>query len=150
MDNGFQKTLQEARGRADRGASRQDRLRQRADSIIVPGAISRRSWWQKSLATLPDILVLDEPTAGIDIGSKTEIVELVREMARADKAVLLISSEPSELIAASDRILLMANGRIVREVAINELFSQDSKPEERMQQARQRLQVLIQEVNSND
>ncbi len=130
-------------------------LRVKTDSVNAPilalsGGNQQKVVVAKSLATLPDILVLDEPTAGIDIGSKTEIVELVREMARADKAVLLISSEPSELIAASDRILLMANGRIVREVAINELFSQDSKPDERMQQARQRLQVLIQEVNSND
>ena len=121
-----------------------------APMLSLSGGNQQKVVVAKSLATLPDILVLDEPTAGIDIGSKTEIVSLIRELARADKAVLLISSEPAELIAASDRILVMADGRIAREVAIRDLFSQEHKPEERMQEARQRLQILIQEVNSND
>ncbi|MDE0208789.1 MAG: sugar ABC transporter ATP-binding protein, partial [Boseongicola sp.] len=60
----------------------------------------------KWLATDPDVLVLDEPTAGIDIGSKSEIIRLVRDLAREGKAILMISSELSELLTACDRILV--------------------------------------------
>jgi ABC-type sugar transport system ATPase subunit len=71
----------------------------------------------KWLATTPAILVLDEPTAGVDIGAKSEIVRLVRELARAGRAVLLISSEMPVLLAACDRIVVMSEGRIVRDIA---------------------------------
>ena len=69
----------------------------------------------KWLAADPVLLILDEPTAGVDIGSKTEIVEIIREFANRGKGVLVISSEPAELLAISDRILIMARGRVVRE-----------------------------------
>ena len=75
----------------------------------------------KWLATDPLLLILDEPTAGVDIGSKTEIVEIVREFADKGRGVLVISSEPAELLALSDRILLMAGGRIVREISSEEI-----------------------------
>ena len=75
----------------------------------------------KWLATRPDILVLDEPTAGIDIGAKSEIVRLVRELARAGRAILLISSEMPVLLAACDRIVVMSEGRIVKDIARHEL-----------------------------
>ena len=65
----------------------------------------------KWLAVDPDVLVLDEPTAGIDIGSKSEIIRLVRELAANGKAILMISSELSELLTACDRIVVMADGR---------------------------------------
>ena len=65
----------------------------------------------KWLATDPDILVLDEPTAGIDIGSKSEIIRLVRDLAAQGKGIVMISSELSELLTACDRILVMADGR---------------------------------------
>jgi ribose transport system ATP-binding protein len=68
-------------------------------------------------------LILDEPTAGVDIGSKTEIVEIIRELADQGKGVIVISSEPAELLAFSDRILIMSEGRIVREVASEEIES---------------------------
>ncbi|MDQ0393326.1 sugar ABC transporter ATP-binding protein [Labrys monachus] len=71
----------------------------------------------KWLAADPDILILDEPTAGIDIGSKSEIVALIRDLARTGKAVLVISSELQELLAACDRILVMSDGRILRDIA---------------------------------
>ncbi|MGQ3149210.1 MAG: ATP-binding cassette domain-containing protein, partial [Agrobacterium sp.] len=66
----------------------------------------------KWLATNPDILILDEPTAGIDIGSKSEIIRLVRELAAAGKGIIMISSELSELLTACDRILVMSEGRV--------------------------------------
>jgi ribose transport system ATP-binding protein len=68
----------------------------------------------KWLATEPDILVLDEPMVGVDIGTKSEIVELVRDLADAGKAVLLISSELAELLALADRIVVLRDGRVDR------------------------------------
>ena len=58
----------------------------------------------------PRVLILDEPTRGIDIASKAEIHELVREQAQAGVAVILISSELDEVIGASDRLLVLRAG----------------------------------------
>ncbi|MDE2450876.1 MAG: sugar ABC transporter ATP-binding protein [Gammaproteobacteria bacterium] len=61
------------------------------------------------------LLLLDEPTAGIDIGAKAEILDLVRELAAAGLAIVLVSSELTELAAAADRILIMREGAVVAE-----------------------------------
>ena len=61
------------------------------------------------------VFLLDEPTAGIDIGAKTDILKLVRELAASGKAVIIVSSEFEELMAVSDRILVMRDGRFVAE-----------------------------------
>ena len=66
----------------------------------------------KWLATEPDVLVLDEPTVGVDIATRTEIAGLVRDLADQGKAVLVISSELAELLALADRILVVRDGRI--------------------------------------
>jgi ribose transport system ATP-binding protein len=70
----------------------------------------------KWLAMEPDILILDEPTAGVDIQAKTEILGIIRELADAGKGVIVISSEPAELLAVSDRLLVLREGRLVREI----------------------------------
>lgn len=70
----------------------------------------------KSLLTDPTILILDEPTRGVDIGAKAEIHAVVRQLARGGKAVLLISSELPELLALSDRLLVMREGVITAEL----------------------------------
>ena len=62
------------------------------------------------LLSEPDILILDEPTRGIDVGAKYEIYELMEEMARDGKCVIMISSEMPELIGMSDRIMVMCEG----------------------------------------
>lgn len=64
----------------------------------------------------PKVLILDEPTRGVDIGARAEIHHLVRELARQGMAVIVISSEPDELPDLSDRVLVMADGRIVKEL----------------------------------
>jgi ribose transport system ATP-binding protein len=61
------------------------------------------------------LLLLDEPTAGIDIGAKGEILTLVRELAAAGLAIIWVSSELKELTAVADRILVMREGAIVAE-----------------------------------
>jgi ribose transport system ATP-binding protein len=67
----------------------------------------------KWLAADPDILIMDEPTAGIDIGSKGEVLRLVRELAAEGKSIIFISSELAELLAVSDRIAVIAAGQLV-------------------------------------
>jgi ABC-type sugar transport system ATPase subunit len=65
----------------------------------------------KWLATEPDILILDEPTRGIDIGAKEEVYKIIEELAAAGKCVILISSETAEILALSDKVLVMYEGR---------------------------------------
>ena len=69
----------------------------------------------KWLNAEPEVFILDEPTGGVDIGSKAEIITLVRDLAARGKAILVISSELSELLTAADRIVVMADGRIASE-----------------------------------
>jgi ABC-type cobalamin/Fe3+-siderophores transport system ATPase subunit len=64
------------------------------------------------LLTNPEILMLDEPTRGIDVGAKYEIYQLINELASKDKGIIMISSEMPELIGVTDRILVMSNGRV--------------------------------------
>ncbi len=66
----------------------------------------------KWMAAEPEILILDEPTAGIDIGSKSEVIRLIRDLAERGKAILLISSELNELLVACNRIAVMSDGRL--------------------------------------
>ena len=65
----------------------------------------------------PKVLILDEPTRGVDIGARGEIHRLIRDLAAEGMAVIAISSEPDELPDLCDRVLVMAEGRIVRELA---------------------------------
>ena len=64
------------------------------------------------LLTNPDVLLLDEPTRGIDVGAKYEIYELILQLAKQGKAVMMVSSEMPELIGICDRILVMSNGHM--------------------------------------
>jgi len=66
----------------------------------------------KALLTEPSVILLDEPTRGIDVGAKLEIYEIINKLTAAGKAVLLVSSELPELIGMSDRILMLREGRI--------------------------------------
>ena len=84
-----------AHRRADRWPAHQDGARATMPCARSRAATSRRSCSPSGWRPTPDILILDEPTAGIDIGSKSEIIQLVRELARAGKAIVMISSELS-------------------------------------------------------
>lgn len=70
----------------------------------------------KMLARAPQVLLMDEPTRGIDVGTKAEIYRLIRECAAAGAAVVIVSSELPELIGIADRILIMHEGRLAGEV----------------------------------
>ncbi len=71
----------------------------------------------KWLATMPKIIILDEPTKGIDIGSKAAVHEFMAELAAQGLAVIMVSSEIPEVLGMSDRIIVMREGRIAAEVA---------------------------------
>lgn len=79
----------------------------------------------KWLARDPRLLILDEPTIGVDIGAKSEIVETMRKMADKGMAVFVISSELAELMAMSDRILVLYEGRIIQEMHRREIASEE-------------------------
>ena len=64
------------------------------------------------LANNPDVLILDEPTRGIDVGAKYEIYCIIEELARAGKSIIMIFSEMAELMGMSDRIMVMCDGRV--------------------------------------
>ena len=68
------------------------------------------------LATDPAVVLMDEPTRGIDVGAKHAIYELMRSLAAEGMAVLMVSSELPEVIGMSDRILVMKDGRVAGEL----------------------------------
>ena len=105
----------------------------------------------KWLASDPRIVILDEPTAGIDIGSKSEIISLIRDLAKQGRSIIVISSELNELLAACDRIIVMSDGKMVKDIAREELDSPSQKLDaaEAMQFAEHKLQETLQEVRSH-
>ena len=112
------------RGRAEAGAA-DDQIR--AFSVRAAGRDQRVKYLSggnqqkvviaRALLTDPAILILDEPTRGIDIGAKTEIYALIARLAREGKAILLVSSEMNEILSLSDRILVIREGALAAEVA---------------------------------
>ena len=72
------------------------------------------------LANNPEVLILDEPTRGIDVGAKYEIYCIINELAAAGKSVVMISSELPEVLGLSDRIYIMNEGKMVGEMKAEE------------------------------
>ncbi len=69
------------------------------------------------LLTVPEVLMIDEPTRGIDVGAKSEIHRLMTGLAKEGKAILMVSSEMPEILGMSDRVLVMAGGRITADLS---------------------------------
>ena len=84
--------------------------------MFLSGGNQQKILVSKWLATNPDILILDEPTRGIDIGSKSEIYHLMGDLVQKGVAIIFISSEIEEIINLSDRILVMNGGKIFGEL----------------------------------
>lgn len=98
-----------------------DELQIKASSVRQPvgqlsGGNQQKVVLAKMLARNPKVLLMDEPTRGIDVGTKAEIYRLIRELAAKGTAVIAVSSELPELIGLSDRILVMHEGRVSGEV----------------------------------
>lgn len=75
----------------------------------------------KWLMTQPEILILDEPTRGVDVGAKAEVYKLISILARSGKAILMVSSELHEIMQLSDRVYVMCEGKMTGEFARHEL-----------------------------
>ena len=78
------------------------------------------------LANNPDILIMDEPTRGIDVGAKHEIYEIMNDLAAQGKAIIMISSEMAELLGMSDRIYVMCNGKMRGEITEKAEMTQEN------------------------
>jgi D-xylose transport system ATP-binding protein len=94
-----------------------EELRIRAQGLEQPvgtlsGGNQQKVVLGKVLLTQPRVLLLDEPTRGIDVGAKLEVYELINRLTRAGQAIVLVSSELGELLGMSDRILMLCEGRV--------------------------------------
>jgi ribose transport system ATP-binding protein len=92
---------------------------------LLSGGNQQKVVIAKWLGTNPQILVMDEPTAGVDVGTKGEIVAMIRALAESGKGVIIISSELPELLAVSDRVLVLRDGRVERELARSEIEAEE-------------------------
>ncbi|CAL9662592.1 Galactose_methyl galactoside import ATP-binding protein MglA [Actinosynnema sp. ALI-1.44] len=113
--------LVDRRGQRERAAEMAKSLRVKASGLGQPvrelsGGNQQKVVIGKWLLADPRVLVLDEPTRGVDVGAKVEIYELVNRMTAAGRAVVLVSSDLPEVIGMSDRVVVMAHGRVAGEL----------------------------------
>jgi inositol transport system ATP-binding protein len=100
-------TCKQEKGRLDIKTPSMDQLIK-----FLSGGNQQKVLVSRWLLTSPDILILDEPTRGIDVGAKAEIHKLMSKLAQEGKAIIMISSELPEILGMSDRILVMHEGRV--------------------------------------
>ena len=96
----------------------------RVNCSTLSGGNQQKVLLAKWLATGPRVLILDEPTRGIDVGAKAEIYTIINDLAKRGLAVILISSEMPEVMNMSDRMMIMNEGRITGELNHTE-YSQE-------------------------
>ncbi|PNG94242.1 ribose/galactose/methyl galactoside import ATP-binding protein 1 [Streptomyces malaysiensis] len=106
------------------------RLRLRHSALRLPakalsGGNQQKAVLARWLMRTCDVLILDEPTRGVDVGAKSEIYEVINELAAVGKAILVISSDLPEAIGISDRILVMRAGQIVHELPSRHATEED-------------------------
>ena len=92
---------------------------------LLSGGNQQKVVIAKWLATEPRILIMDEPTAGVDIGTKGEIVEMIRAFVEAGNGVIIISSELPELLAVSDRVVILRDGLVDAELDRRAIHSEE-------------------------
>ncbi|MBR0554078.1 sugar ABC transporter ATP-binding protein [Ciceribacter sp. L1K23] len=95
------------------------------EAVNLSGGNQQKVVLSKWLFTNPEVLILDEPTRGIDVGAKFEIYTIINQLAAEGKGILMISSEMPELLGTCDRVYVMNEGRIVAELSKQEA-SQES------------------------
>ncbi|MGB3431356.1 ATP-binding cassette domain-containing protein, partial [Achromobacter sp.] len=91
------------------------------DASCLSGGNQQKVAIAKLLATRPSVLLMDEPTRGVDVGAKSEIHHLLRELANQGVGVVVISSELPEIIGLCDRALVIRNGRLAGELAAGDM-----------------------------
>jgi len=106
------------------------RFRVKAPSLKTPvrdlsGGNQQKVLLARWLLTDPEILFLDEPTRGIDVGAKYEIYTIIAQLAAEGKSIVMISSEMGELLGMADRIMVMCDGRKTGELT-REQFSEEA------------------------
>jgi ribose transport system ATP-binding protein len=104
---GLRRTAQEY---VDKLNIRTPHLRQKA--MFLSGGNQQKVVVAKWLAAQPKVLIMDEPTRGIDVGAKVEVHALMSRLAQAGMGIIMISSELPEILGMSDRILVMSEGRV--------------------------------------
>ncbi len=107
-----------------------DKLRIKSSSILqktgnLSGGNQQKVVFSKWIFSNPDVLILDEPTRGIDVGAKYEIYSVINELAENGKTIIMISSELPELLGMSDRIYVMNDGRIVGELTEEDISQEN-------------------------
>jgi D-xylose transport system ATP-binding protein len=80
--------------------------------LILSGGNQQKVVLGKALMTQPRVILLDEPTRGIDVGAKIEVYEIINKLTSEGKGVILVSSELPELMGMSDRIIILSDGKI--------------------------------------
>ena len=93
---------------------------------LLSGGNQQKVVIAKWLGIEPDVLIMDEPTAGVDIGTKSEILDMIRGLADDGKGIILISSELPELLAVSDRVLVLRDGSVAQELPRREIPDEES------------------------
>jgi rhamnose transport system ATP-binding protein len=83
---------------------------------VLSGGNQQKVVLAKWLARAPSVLIVDEPTRGIDVGTKAEVHRLLSELAAGGLAVLMISSELPEVLGMADRVMVMHEGRLVADI----------------------------------
>ena len=110
-------------GAVEAGVKRlQIKIAAKSDAVsTLSGGNQQKVVIAKWLMTEPRIILLNDPTRGIDVGTKQELYRLMRELADQGAAILFYSTDYDELIGCCDRVAIMYDGRIVRELAGDEL-----------------------------
>ena len=96
-------------------------------TITMSGGNQQKVVISKSLLNEPQILIMDEPTRGIDVGAKAEIYKIIKALAEEGKGIIFVSSELPEILSLCDRILVMNKGSLV-----GEFMNKDASEEEIM------------------
>ncbi|MFB1044301.1 sugar ABC transporter ATP-binding protein [Streptomyces chrestomyceticus] len=125
LDRDTRAGLVDRRGQRRAAAEAADRLKVRMSGLgqharTLSGGNQQKVVIGKWLLAGTRLLILDEPTRGIDVGAKVEIYQLVNELTAAGRAVLMISSDLPEVLGMSDRVLVMAQGRLAGELSGDE------------------------------
>ncbi|MGW4487648.1 ATP-binding cassette domain-containing protein [Amycolatopsis sp. NPDC004368] len=93
------------------------KLRTSADPVgALSGGNQQTVVLGRALLTKPQLLLLDEPTRGVDVGAKAEIYRILGEVAQTGVGILLASSEPAELVGVCDRVVVLPGGKTVHEL----------------------------------
>ena len=93
----------------------------RLEAGNLSGGNQQKLLLAKVMLADPSVVIIDEPTRGIDIGNKSQIYDFIDAMVRAGKACIVISSEMPELVGLSDRVVVMRAGQIVAELRGNDI-----------------------------